>query len=156
MKVFHVSECGTIDLFEPRTGGQGLAPDERAVWAVEEGKLAHYLLPRDCPLVCFVPVRAAVSHSLASDARCVVAIERAWFLRAQTCRLFLYELPPEPFNMRDKTAGYWTSPNAVRPVCMTEIGNPLAALLETGAELRVLPSLWPLHDAVINQRRSFP
>jgi hypothetical protein len=108
------------------------------------------LLPRDCPRVCFAIPAAneAVSPllSLRSAAARVVAIEREWFQRACTTTLFVYEMPAAAFSLAHQDAGYWI---ARAPIGVTEVNNPLAALLQTGAELRILPCLWELHDAAI-------
>ena len=48
-RLFHVSDVSGIQVFEPRMSRTG----EALVWAIEESKLANYLLPRDCPRVTF-------------------------------------------------------------------------------------------------------
>ena len=153
MKLFHVSEDGAIGLFEPRPSLRVPAPGQPAVWAIAGDKLAHYLLPRDCPRVCFATPAANGDASppglLRSPAPRVVAIESEWFQRALAATLFLYELPAAEFSLFLEEAGYWVAYRPVAPVCVTEIENPLSALLQTGAELRILPSLWELHDTAI-------
>ena len=79
----------------------------------------------------------------------VLAVESAWFERALTTPLYRYALPPDTFVVADAGAGYHVSTAAVEPLSVTRIGNPLQAILERGVELRVLPSLWALHDEVV-------
>ena len=50
MKLFHVSEEKKIEEFVPRYSDSTKEP---VVWAIAEAKLANYLLPRNCPRVCF-------------------------------------------------------------------------------------------------------
>ncbi|MDB5538725.1 MAG: hypothetical protein JWQ89_452 [Devosia sp.] len=63
-------------------------------------------------------------------------------------KLFVYEMPPETFRLADRTAGYWTSLASVVPRSSREVADLPTRIAETGARLLVLPSLWPLHDAV--------
>ena len=84
MRLFHVSEDATIDVFRPRPLPQPVegAPDF-AVWAIDEDHLANYLLPRDCPRVTF---RANPSTSQTdvenffdnTSARSMIVVEQAW------------------------------------------------------------------------------
>ena len=48
--LYHVSENPNISIFEPRLGP---SCDHPVVWAIDEGHLRNYLLPRDCPRVTF-------------------------------------------------------------------------------------------------------
>jgi hypothetical protein len=50
----------------------------------------------------------------------------------------------------DKIAGYYISRKSVVPVSETKIDNIMVALLEHDVELRIMPSLWKLREAVIN------
>ncbi|HEY6599358.1 MAG TPA: hypothetical protein VIZ30_08595, partial [Pseudomonadales bacterium] len=50
--------------------------------------------------------------------------------------------------LEDSIAAYYVSPGAATPIACRVINDPLLALFERNVELRVLSSLWPLHDAV--------
>ena len=52
--------------------------------------------------------------------------------------------------MVDEVAGYYVSRKSVIPIAETKIDNILAALLEHDVELRIMPSLWNLREAVIS------
>lgn len=153
-RVFHVSDRGAIARFDPRPPPSldvGVTYD--AVWAIDENLIHNYLLPRDCPRVTFYArpqsSPADVERFLAgSTAKHVVAIETAWFERVRRERLWLYELPGATFVSVDRGAGYLVSREAVTPASVTEIPDILTALLARDVELRVLPSLWKLRDAV--------
>lgn len=145
--LFHVSDSGDIEHFEPRVlnGGPPL------VWAIDAEHLCNYLLPRDCPRVTF----GADPHSRPADIaallephRRVIAIEAAWQQRVNEATVFVYDLPREPFSLSDANAGYWTSPAPVTPTSRRAMSNLPQRIGEHGATLIALPSLWPLHDQV--------
>ena len=50
----------------------------------------------------------------------------------------------------DEVAGYYVSRKPVIPIAETKIDNILAALLKHDVDLRIMPSLWKLREAVIN------
>jgi hypothetical protein len=150
-RLFHVSEDPSIRRFEPREHPRGGEP---CVWAVDEAHLVNYLLPRDCPRVTFYPLPASKPEDIAAlmgptHAAQVVAIEAAWFQRAISTHLYIYELPTETFLCIDAGAGYYTSPTAVEPLEIRHVTSPLAELTSRQAELRVVPSLWPLYEAAV-------
>lgn len=155
VRLYHVSEEPGIVRFEPRpppTPDSGVA--EPVVWAIEEATLHTYLLPRDCPRVTFY----ATAKSSAADivrlldgdvTRRVVAVESAWLQRIRCCHLWLYEFSSETFERIDAGAGYWISRRAEVPLSVAPVPDSLAALAARGVEVRLLPSLWGLRDAVV-------
>jgi hypothetical protein len=153
--LFHVSEEAGITRFDPRKAPGVARP---VVWAVDEEKLRNYLLPRDCPRVTFF----AQSDSSAADverflgsSHSVVAIESAWLERVRRARLFCYRLPDATFKCIDSCAGYFHSDEAVIPEKVEVINDLLNALSSRGIELRILRSLWPLHDAIAGSTLGF-
>lgn len=147
--LFHVSEDGGIDRFEPRAANPG---DEPLVWAIEDARLSNYLVPRDCPRVTYYAGPATTTADrtrfLGANAA-VVAIERYWFDRVRSGRLYCYHLPPATFQCADECAGYFVSRTPVVPSRVSVIDDLLVALLDRGVELRVVSNLWPLRDAVV-------
>jgi hypothetical protein len=152
--LFHISANAKITRFVPRpppnpdAGQAGLM-----VWAIDSAHLHTYLLPRDCPRVTFYAAPDSTPDDLAgllgaTSARFVVAIESGWLAAVRACRLYQYALPPETFEPVDPGAGYYISRVVVTPLSVTPIDDILAALLAHDVELRVMPSLWRLHDAV--------
>src|SRR5262249_35729880 len=79
----------------------------------------------------------------------VIAVECAWLERLRSCRLFCYQMPPETFACIDEWAGYFVSRRPVVPAKVQVVDDVLAALLGCGVELRFVPNLWPLRDAVV-------
>src|SRR2546430_17625063 len=93
--LFHVSEKHGIERFEPRPSE---ASADLVVWAIDADRLRNYLVPRECPRVTFYAGRettnADVQRFLGASTA-VVAIERTWFERLRSCRLYCYHLPPQ-------------------------------------------------------------
>jgi hypothetical protein len=146
--LFHVSEASGSERFEPRASGYTSRP---VVWAIDAGRLRNYLVPRDCPRVTYYAggetTPADVERFLGSSPA-VVAVESDWLERLRSCRLSSYHLPPETFECLDESAGYFVSRVPVVPVRVEIFDDPIAELLRRGVELRLVPSLWPLRDAV--------
>jgi hypothetical protein len=122
------------------------------VWAVDADRLRNYLLPRDCPRVTYyagpASTPADVERFLGSSPA-VVAVEGGWWERLRSCRLYCYHLPPETFACIDECAGYFVSRDPVVPGRVRVLDDPTAELLRRGVELRFVPDLWPLRDAVV-------
>lgn len=160
-KLFHVSEESGLREFNPRpspTPSPGL--DEPIVWAVDEPHLPNYLLPRECPRVCYAPAPDTTPNDIqrffpVRGPRRIIAAEEAWHDRIKSGRLFLYELPPQAFRLHDITAGYWVSSVRVAATQQLEINDLPAEIARRGADLIFLPSLWPLFDAVTRSSVAF-
>jgi hypothetical protein len=159
--LFHVSNEPDIEVFEPR-----MSPTENSmiqspvVWAVDHEHLANYLVPRECPRVAFRLLPSSSEQDRAKflglgGAQHVVAIESRWFERAVGSILWSYEFSPEPFVCADATAGYFVSSVAVIPASRRCIERPLAELVAAGVELRIVPSLLALADAVASSSLAF-
>jgi hypothetical protein len=161
-RLFHVSDLADIALFEPRPvraghPHQGLPP---VVWAVGERLLHNYLLPRDCPRVTFYATPdsdpADVARLLGvTAAGHVIAIESGWLGRLRATTLWLYELPPDTFDLLDSIAAYYVSRQPVRPLTVRRVDDLLGELARRDVELRVTPTLWPLRDAVLASSLAF-
>ena len=53
---------------------------------------------------------------------------------------------PADFVPWADASGQWVADHAVEPVGVEPVGDLLAAHAGAGIELRIVPSLWPLHD----------
>lgn len=140
-RLFHISDDTGITLFEPRRIGDG----EPRIWAIDAAHLCNYLLPRDCPRVCF---RGPSDDALLDGARAVVVIEAAWEERVRTAAVAVYEIPAAGFVLTDAVAGYWQSATSVTPLGVRVATDLPAEIAAQGAQLRVLESLWDLADRV--------
>jgi hypothetical protein len=153
--LFHVSEEPGIELFEPRASEIAAEP---VVWAINDSHLHNYLLPRDCPRVTYYAgpqtTRGDVQQFLGLS-RAVVAVESDWFKRLQACRMFCYHLSPDTFESIDSCAGYFVSRVSVKTTRLEVFDDVIAELLRRHVELRFLPSLWSLRDAVVASTLQF-
>jgi Family of unknown function (DUF6886) len=153
--LYHISEESDIVRFVPR-------PSEYAnglvVGAIEERRLCNYLLPRECPRVTYYAgpaTGAADVDRFLGSSPAVVAIESGWLDRVRLARLYGYHMPPETFECLDACAGYFVSPVPVIPSRVEVFDHVLGELVRRGVELRVLPTLWPLRDAVVASSLQF-
>lgn len=161
IQLFHISDQPDIMEFVPRPAPSSNNPIEGLmVWAVDASHLPNYLLPRDCPRVCF----AATPGSSLTDverligpttAQRVIVVESSWLHRIRTERLFLYELPPTVFTLLDASAGYYIARQVVTPISVRSVTDLLGALIDLQVEVRITPSLWPLCDAVTTSTLEF-
>jgi hypothetical protein len=152
---FHVSEEPGIERFEPRVAAGGGEP---VVWAIDANRLRNYLVPRDCPRVTYYAgsnTNSGDVERFLGSSTAVVAIEHRWLERLRSCRLYCYGLSSETFRCIDECAGYFVSRVPVVPTCVEVIDDPIGELSRRGVELRILPTLWPLRDAVVASSLQF-
>jgi hypothetical protein len=161
MRIFHVSEEAGIASFTPRpvpSASSGVTGD--AVWAVDEAHLANFILPRDCPRVTYGIGKHTLDEDRArffahSTAQRIVAVESRWVPAILACTLYLYEMPPASFEAVLEEAGFYLSRATVAPTGIIEIRDLLGEMLKRNVELRFVPDLWPLNDAVIASTLEF-
>lgn len=147
VRLFHVSEDGPFDGLQPRPAPPGSSLEgEAVVWAVDEEHLPNYLLPRDCPRVCWLS--AAHVDAGTGRRRRTIAVEQEWLPRLRHAALCVHELEPDSFEPFDATAGYWVSRAAAIVRSVTTVADCVTALARHGVALRVTRSLWPYVDAV--------
>jgi hypothetical protein len=153
--LFHVSEQVGIELFEPRWSE---IADRKVVWAIDADHLRNYLVPRECPRVTYYAGPQTASDDVEQflgKSQAVVAIERGWFERLRSCRLYCYHLPADTFECIDECAGYFVSNLSVVPARVEVLDDVILELLKRGVELRFVSSLWPLRDAVVSSTLQF-
>ena len=153
--LYHVSEEPDIQEFVPRRSEEA---GDVVVWAIDEAHLRNYLVPRDCPRVTYATgprTTAADSERFLGTNAAVLAIEEGWLERLRASRLYCYELPPHSFELFDKNAGYYVSREHVVPSRVSVVGDPIQQLASLRVDLRVLPTLWPLHDEVTASSMEF-
>jgi hypothetical protein len=130
MRRFYVSEQGGIERFEPRVPPTQASTSRSVAWAVDAEHLVNYLVPRDCPRVCFQETQttSAIDRErfLGSTRVPVVAIEAQWFERATTTPLWLYEVSRQAFELEDQNAGYYVSRVPAVAVRRRRVERPLA------------------------------
>jgi hypothetical protein len=147
--LYHFSEDPHIQRFAPHVPRTN-PTHPPAVWAIDADHAPLYWFPRDCPRVTIWPRRpqdaATFQERLATVAMRVHAIESAWLDRVRKAEIYRYEFDPSGFEPWDDADGQWISNVEVAPVSVTSVGDLLEAHVEAGIELRIVPSLWPLHD----------
>jgi len=153
--LYHLSEESGIERFDPRPAADLEYP---IVWSISRERLRNYLLPRDCPRVTFFAgpntSQADVERFLGTSPA-VVAFETTWLDRVRQTKLFCYHLPSESFECVDEGAGYFHSRSAVTPQRVEVFDDLLGMLAREGVEVRVVPSLWELRDAVVASTLGF-
>jgi hypothetical protein len=152
LPLFHFSEDPHISLFAPQPPAADPASDP-LVWAIDHKHGINYYLPRDCPRITFcigesTSVEDAEMFFRHSSAWRIVAIESGWLDRLRATQLYRYYLPPDGFELKDAAAGYYVSTETVKPLRVEKMNDLLTELIAADVELRVMPSLWKLYDAV--------
>ncbi|MFG1427993.1 DUF6886 family protein [Roseixanthobacter glucoisosaccharinicivorans] len=157
MRLFHFSDHGAIDVFEPRPVA---VPSQRPggrewlngplVWAIDQLHQAMYLFPRDCPRILLWQTSATTAEDRdlwwgSAESRIIAYIEDGWLERVRSGSLYRYDLPPASFeNLED--AGMWVSRVRVEPLGVALIDDLVGELASCDVELRPIPRLTPLRD----------
>ena len=158
-QLFHFSEDPSIEQFVPHVAATSDV-EESLVWAIDDEHADLYYFPRDCPRVMFQVAQGTTAQDREryfglSTARRIAAIEAGWLDRLHETRLYRYVLPGSSFELRDANAGYWVSRQAVEPSRIEPVADLLRALADADVELRIMPSLWPLYEAVVASTLGF-
>jgi hypothetical protein len=125
------------------------------VWAIDEEHSVYYFFPRDCPRVIFSwsqgvsaeDEKLFFSHT---GAKTIIAVEAAWLDRIRNTTIYRYSFREDGFVLTDATAGYYTSRKTVIPVCVEPMGDLLGEIVSKGVELRIVPNLYPLRNAIVS------
>lgn len=147
--LYHFSEDPNIVKFVPHVPRNN-PEHRRAVWAIDAEHAPLYWFPRDCPRVTIWPLRAQdlarFQRRFDTVASRIQAIETVWLDRMRTVELFRYDFDAVDFYPWEEANGQWISEREIVPLGVAPVGDLLALHVEAGVELRVVPSLWPLHD----------
>lgn len=158
--LWHVSDQADITVFRPRAPpSTDAGVNDAVVWAVADSRLPNYLVPRDCPRVCFwngnkMTVEDRVRF-LGGGTSHVVTIETTWMSRVLAATLYLYELPAETFSCADANAGYFVSRKTVTPLGRHIVSALPGAIERLGARLRTEHNLRGLGSQVAASTLSF-
>jgi hypothetical protein len=150
--VYHFSEDPEIAVFAPHRP-LGRETEEARVWAIDAEHAPLYWFPRDCPRVTFwagpeSPAESVREFLGTTVARRVHAIESAWLERMRATELYVYRFDAAGFERWPGADGHWVSRTPQTPLAVKPVGDLLSLHAGAGIELRVTPSLWPLHDAI--------
>ena len=149
MEVLHFSEDPAIDRFVPHVPATN--PDQPPlVWTIDELHAPLYWFPRDCPRIAFWRADGAPPCELGpTAARRVHAIGADWLDRVRDCALFAYRFDSNGFEPWADADGHWVAATEQRPLLVEPVGDLLALHAAASIELRIVPDLLPLRDAVV-------
>lgn len=99
--------------------------------------------------------RPGFEAAWATTAHRVHAAELAWLDRIRDAAVYRYALPASAFTPWPDANGQWIADQPVEPIAVEPVGDLLAAHVAAGIELRLVPSLWPLHDLAVSDRWDF-
>jgi hypothetical protein len=147
--LWHFSEDPEIVRFVPHVPATN--PEQPPmVWTVDDVHGPLFWFPRDCPRITFWDGDGSPPDALGTTtATRVHAIEEAWLERMATCELWMYRFAVDGFEPWPGADGYWVSHEEHRPLDVAPVGDLLERHRGRGIELRVLPDLRELRDAVI-------
>lgn len=147
--VWHFSEDPSITEFVPHVPATNPA-EPASVWAIDDAHAPLYWFPRLCPRVTWwTPDGQPADRLGPTTAPRVHAVEAAWLDRIRRCTLHRYAFDAAPFEPWVEAEGQLVTSTTVRPLSVEPVGDLLDLHVEAGIELRLVPSLWPLHDAAL-------
>lgn len=160
-KIFHISEKAGIKVFVPRPSPSDFENvTTHVVFGIGEDLLHHYLLPRDCPRVCFY----ASKHTSKEDKQFFLRngithkmfIRKDWQEKIDNTVLHCYEFNPDNFKLIDPVAQYFVSEKVEVPIRETKMDNLLQKLSEQeGLEIELVPDLTEIAAAVASSSLGF-
>ncbi len=151
--LFHFSEDPNIAVFHPHVPAS--SPDNPPmVWAVDEAHAPGFWFPRGCPRACCWSNGKPLSDigktllGVGAGTR-MHAVEGVWLARMRACTMYVYRFNAAPFGLYNADAGYYATTQTVTPLSVAPIGDLLALHADAGIELRIVPNLWPVIDAIV-------
>jgi len=155
--LWHVSEDPSLERFAPHISATAQT-DEPLVWAIDTRHLPLYWFPRDCPRGTFwadAQTDPRDAAQLLGESIRVHAIEQAWLDCMRSAVVFAYRLPEATFAPHPEVGGYWVSRVTVEPLELAPLGQLITLHDTAEIELRALPNLWPLWNAVVASTLEF-
>jgi hypothetical protein len=147
--LFHFSHDPAIQRFTPHVPRSN-PTHPPAVWAIDEDHAPLYWFPRDCPRVTAWPRNddelIAYREAFCTTAPRVHAIELSWLPELSATTLYRYRLDSAAFRPWEDASGQWISDQTVEPLDVAALDDLVRCHVDSGIELRAVPSLWPLHD----------
>jgi hypothetical protein len=153
--LLHFSENPRIEAFHPHVPPTA-NPEDRTpmVWAVDEEHAPGFWFPRDCPRACCW----SIGKPLSEIGRTLIgmggitrmhAVESVWLERMRACTTYAYVFDAAPFRLYNENAGYWGVTETVTPLSVAPVGDLLSLHAAANIELRIVPNLWPVIDAIV-------
>ncbi|MDX6592470.1 MAG: hypothetical protein QOJ13_1666 [Gaiellales bacterium] len=85
----------------------------------------------------------------------VQTVEAAWLDRLCRAELYAYTMPVEPFDVYDEPGGSGSVERWCGLFGASRSAICSLVMWPRGIDLRIVPSLWPLHDAVAGSTVGF-
>jgi hypothetical protein len=151
--LLHFSEDPDIRRFAPHIPASS-PHNPPMVWAVDEAHAPGFWFPRDAPrATCWSIGKPSTGIGRAllgmgSSGR-MHAVECDWLERMRSCRMYVYRFDAAPFRIYDAPAGYWCASQTIAPLSVEPVGDLLALHAQANIELRIVPDLWPIIDAIV-------
>lgn len=141
-RLFHLSEEKNIQKFIPRESKKQWG-GAMYVWAISEGKIHNYLLPRDCPRICITTnkldiFKEWIDTEKPKNRKAIIFVSTDWIEKIRNCTLYRCEFDNSKFTEIDKIAGYYVSSLIEVPIETTKINNCLRALEILNVELAIV------------------
>ena len=151
--LLHFSEDPNIEVFRPHVPAS--SPDNPPmVWTVDAEHAPGFWFPRQAPRACCWSIGkplSAIGRSLlgmGAGTR-MHAVESVWLERMRACRMYVYRFDAAPFALYNADAGYYATKETVAPLSVEPAGDLLALHAAANVELRIVPNLWPVIDAIV-------
>jgi hypothetical protein len=157
--LLHFSENPDIRVFAPHVPASS-PHNPPMVWAVDDAHAPGFWFPREAPrATCW-----SIGKPLTEIGRSLIgmgasgrmhAIETDWLERMRVCRMYVYRFDAAPFGVYDKAAGYFSTMQTIEPLSVEPLGDLLALHAAAEIELRIVPDLWPIIDAIVESGLEF-
>ncbi len=161
MKLFHLSENGTINQFIPKESKK-MWGYRKYVWAISEEKVHNYLFPRACPRICISNKNLEalanwITIEKVQNKKAIIFVPTAWKTKIQNCVLYQYEFDPTNFTLIDDIAGYYVSQQIERPIHKRKLTNCLYTLneMKVAVIFKDLETLKVIYKKVIKAYQAF-
>lgn len=148
---YHFSDDPDIKIFTPRTIGSS----SPLVWAIDREHCVNYYFPRQCPRIIYGKSENTSPADIDKffdgiKKDMVITIPDYMQEELASTVLYKYSFDGEGFELKDKIAGYYVSPNEVKPVNVEPVSNLRELILTEGAELRFTDDLLELRERILN------
>lgn len=148
---YHFSDDPDIKIFTPRIFGSS----PPLVWAIDREHCVNYYFPRQCPRIIYGKSENSSPEDIAeffdgASMNKVITIPEYMKEELHNAVIYKYTFTEEGFELMDKIAGYYVSPNDVTPVKVERLSNLPGLIHSAGAELRFADDLLGLWERILN------
>jgi hypothetical protein len=149
--LYHFSDDPEIKKFTPRA----IDSSPPLVWAIDREHCINYYFPRHCPRIIYGKSENTSPADIdkffdGTKKDKVITIPHYMQEELDSSVLYKYSFNEEGFELKDKIAGYYVSPNEVTPVSIEPVSNLRELILSEGAELRFTDDLMELRERILN------